>query len=201
MIFKNNNTEYARGRTLAAFLALFMLAMSLSACGDNTPSEDAKTAGDAVDDAMQKTGDAVDSAAKTTGDAVGGAMQKTGDAVGDAAKTTGDAVGGAMKATGEFLTQSKEEDLKVARETVERIEKDWQELLAKSSPVGDAAKAEFQNTRDQMSKALADARARLAEAKEASGDVWEKEAKPELEAALQKAKRLFEDASARFGGK
>ncbi|MDZ7859165.1 MAG: hypothetical protein U5O15_00615 [Candidatus Krumholzibacteriota bacterium] len=199
MIFKN--TKYTRGRTLALFLALFMLAMGLSACGDKTPSEKAKTAGEAVDDAMQKTGDAVGGAAKTTGDAVGDAMQKTGDAVGGAAKTTGDAVDDAMQATGEFLTQSKEKDLIAARKTVERIEKEWQELLAKSSPVGDAAQAEFQNTRYQMSDALADSRARLAEAKEASGDIWRKEAKPALEAALQKAQRIFEDASARFGDK
>lgn len=177
MIF--NKTECTKGGTLAALLVFLMLAMSLSACGDKTPSENAKA----------------------TGDAVGDAMEATGEAVGDAAKATGSAVGGAIEATGEFLTQTREADLKIALETLERIEKEWQDLQAKSAPVGDAAKIEFLETRQQMSEALVDARARLAEAKDASADSWREDAKPALDDALQKAQGLFEDAYAKFGGK
>ncbi|HER62994.1 MAG TPA: hypothetical protein ENO11_03355 [Desulfobacteraceae bacterium] len=171
-------TRKLTGKTLVTFVVLGMLAAGMAACGDKTPSEKAKA----------------------TGEAVGDAMQATGEAVGDAAKATGEAVGDAMQATGEFLSLSKEEDVKAAQATLDRIEKEWQAFLLKAEPTTAEAKVDFQNTRDQMAETLADARARLAEAKDASADTWQKDVKPALDAALQKAQELYEDASARYGG-
>jgi hypothetical protein len=125
----------------------------------------------------------------------------TGDAVGDAAEATGDAVGDAMQATGEFLTQSKETDVKAAREALVVIEKKWQDLLAEAAPNTDEAKVEFQNAKDQMAETLAKAKATLVEAENASGDEWQQNVKPALDATLHKAQKLYEDASARFGSK
>jgi predicted small lipoprotein YifL len=166
-------------KTLVTFMILIVLSLGMTACGDKTPSEKAKAAGDAVGDAAKATG----------------------DAVGDAAKATGDAVGDAMQATGEFLTQSKETDVKAAQETLDVIEKKWQDLLAEAAPSTDEAKVEFQNAKDQMAETLAKAKANLVEAENASGDDWQQNVKPALDAALQKAQKLYEDASARFGSK
>ena len=177
-----------KGKTLATFFFLGMLAMGMAACGDKTPSERAKDTGEAVGDAMQATGEAVGDAAKTTGEAVG-----------DAAKTTGEAVGDAMQATSEFLSLSKDEDVKAAQATLDRIEKEWQAFLMKTAPTTAEAKVDLQNTRNQMAETMADARAKLAEAKDASADTWQKDIKPALDAALQKAQKLYEDASARYG--
>jgi len=117
------------------------------------------------------------------------------------AKATGDAVGDAMQATGEFLTQSKDADVKAAQETLDGIEKKWRDLLAKAAPTTDEAKVEFQNAKDQMAETLANAKAKLVEAEDASGDAWQQSVKPALDAALQKAQKLYEDTYARFGSK
>ncbi len=182
------NAGKLTGKALPTIVFLVMLAMGLSACGEKTPSEKAKAAGEAVGDAMQATGEAVGDAAKVTGEAVG-----------DAAKATGEAVGDAVQATGEFLSQSKDEDVKAAQATLDRIEKEWQDFLMKSAPTTAEARVDFQSVRNQMAETLADARARLAEAKDASADAWQKDVKPALDAALQKAQKLYEDASARYG--
>jgi hypothetical protein len=166
-------------KTPVTFLVLIVLALGMTACGDKTASDTAKDAGDAVGDAARTAG----------------------DAVGDAAETAGDAVGDAMDATDEFLAQSKDTDVKAARETLDGIERKWNDLLAEVAPSTDATKAEFQYAKDQMAQALADTRAKLVEADNASGDHWQQHVKPELYAALQKTQSLYEDAYALFGNK
>jgi hypothetical protein len=178
----------------AILVGLFVLALGMVACGDKTPSEKAKATGDAV-------GDAVGDAAKTAGDAVGDAAKTAGDAAGDAAKTAGDAVGDAIQATDDFLTQSKDEGVKVAQEKLDEIEKNWQDLLAKAEPATSEAKVDLQKAKEQMDTALADAKVKLMKAKAASEDGWKQDAKPALDAALQKAQKLYEDTLARFGSK
>lgn len=161
-------------KTLVTFMVLIALALGMTACGDKTPSEKAKAVGDA---------------ARTT------------DAVGDAAETTGDAVGDAMEATGEFLAPSKDVDVKAAQERLDGIEQNWQALLAKAAPTTDEAKVELQDANDQMAEALATAKAKLVEAKDASDEDWQQNVKPALDAALQKSQRLYEAVYTRFGGK
>lgn len=163
----------------AILVGLFVLALGIAACGDKTPSEQAKA----------------------TGEAVGDAMKTAGDAAGDAAKTSGDAVGGAIQATSDYLTQSKDEGVKAAQEELDEIEKNWQDLLARADPATSEAKVELQEAREQMAMALADAKVKLMKAKAASEESWKQDAKPALEDALQKIKKLYEDTSARFGGK
>ena len=125
----------------------------------------------------------------------------TGEAVGDAAKTAGDAVGDAIQATDDFLTQSKDEGVKAAQEKLDEIEKNWQDLLAKAEPATSEAKVDLQKAKEQMDTALADAKVKLMKAKAASEDGWKQDAKPALDAALQRAQKLYEDALARFGSK
>jgi hypothetical protein len=149
----------------------------------------------------KKSGQAVDDAANATGNAVGNAAKATGEVVGDAAKVTGNAVGNAAQATGEYLTQKKDDAFKATQDKVALLDKNWQELQAKAAPATDEAKAEFQTARDQMAKTLAEAKAKLVEAKDASADTWQNDFKPAIDAALDKAKKLYEDTAAKFGGK
>ncbi|HET19509.1 MAG TPA: hypothetical protein ENO16_02735 [Chromatiales bacterium] len=160
-------------------MVLIVLALAMTACGDKTPAEKAKAAGEAVGDA-----------AKTTGDAVS-----------DAATTTGEAVGNAVQATGEFLNQPKDAAVKAAQERVAEIEQNWRALLAKAEPTTDKAKVELQDADRQMADALATAKAKLVEAKDANDENWQQNVKPALEAALQKSQRLYEDVYARFGSR
>jgi hypothetical protein len=159
------------------FTILIVLAFGMTACGDKTPAENARAAGDAVGDAAKATGDAVS----------------------DAATSTGEAVGDAVQATGEFLNQPKDADVKAAEERLAGIEQSWRDLLAKATPTTDRAKVELQDADRQMAEALATARAKLVEAKDASDEDWQQTVKPALDAALQKSKQLYEDVYARFG--
>lgn len=118
--------------------------------------------------------------------------------VSDAAKATGNAVNDAAKATGEFLTQSKDTDVKVAQETLNEIEKKWQDLYAKAAPTSDEAKTDLQKAKDEMAQVLAEAKAKFVEAKNAGVDTWQKNVKPALDAALRKAQKLYEDTHAKF---
>ena len=165
-------------KTLGTIMVLIVLALGMTACGDKTPSENARAAGEAVGDA-----------AKTTGDIVS-----------DAATTTGDAVGDAVQATGEFLNQPKEADVKIAQERLAGIEQNWRTLLAKTAPTTDKAKVELQDADKQMAETLATAKAKLAEAKYANDKDWRQNVKPALDAALQKSQKLYEDVNALFGG-
>ena len=149
----------------------------------------------------KKTGEAANDAANATGNAVGNAAEATGEAVGNAAKATGKAVGNAAQATGEFLTQNKDEAVKAAQEKITLLDKKWQELQDKAAPTTDEAKAEFQKARDQMAKTLAEAKTKLVEAKDAGADAWQKDVKPALDTALDKAQKLYEDMAAKFGSK
>jgi hypothetical protein len=195
------------------FAVVAALGFGVTACGDKTPAEKApdagKSAGETVGDATEATGEAVGNAAKTTGEAVGDATKATGEFVGDAAKATGGAVGDATKATGEFvgdaaratgefLRESKDASVKAAQNTLDGIEKKWQELQANAAPASDEAKADLQKTKDVMAQALADAQAKCVEAKDASADVWQKNVKPALDAAVLKAQKLYDDAAAKF---
>jgi hypothetical protein len=166
--------------TLMTSTVVMLLALGLTACGEKTTTEKATDA------------------AKTTGTAVGDAAKATGTAVKDAAVATGTAVSDATKATGEFLTESKDSAVKTAQETLDGLEKKWADLQAKAAPVTDEAKAAFQKAKDEMSQALAYAKTKLVEAKNASADVWQKDAKPALDTAVQKAKNLYEDVAAKF---
>jgi len=166
-------------KKLVTFMVLIVLAIGMTACGDKTPADKARDAGDAV----------------------GEAAETTGDAVSDAAKTTGDAVGNAMQATGEFLNQPKDEAVQSAQERVAEIEENWRALLAKAEPTTDKAKVELQDADRQMDETLATAQAKLVEARDASDENWQQNVKPALEAALQKSQKLYEDVYARFGGK
>jgi hypothetical protein len=159
------------------FMILIALAFGISACGDKTPSENARAAGDAVGDAAKATGEAVS----------------------DAATVTGEAVGDAVQATGEFLNQPKDVDVKAAEERLAGIEQSWRDLLAKATPTTDRAKVELQDADRQMAEALATAKAKLVEAKDASDEDWQQTVKPALDAALQKSKQLYEDVYARYG--
>jgi hypothetical protein len=138
---------------------------------------------------------------KKSGETVSDAANATGNTVGDAVKTTGEAAGNAAQATGEFLTQTKDDAFKAAQDKIALLEKDWQELQDKVAPATDEAKAQLQTAKDQMAKTLAEARTKLVEAKDASADTWQKDIKPAIDAALDKAKKLYEDTAARFGSK
>jgi hypothetical protein len=159
------------------FMIIIVLALGVTACGDKTPAENARSAGDAVGDAARTTGDAVS----------------------DAATTTGDAVGNAVQATGEYLNQPKDADVKAAQERIAGIEQSWRALLASAAPTTDQAKVELQDADKQMAGALATAKAKLAEARDASDRDWQQNVKPALDAALLKSQRLYEDVYARFG--
>jgi hypothetical protein len=156
-------------RTLMAFAVVMVLSLGMTACK-----------------------------VKTTSEKVSDSAKSAGQATSDAAKATGAAVGDALKATGEYLTQSKDTDVKAAQETLNRLEKKWQDLLTKAAPTTNEAKADLQKAKDQMAETLADAKAKLVEAKDASADAWQQNVKPTVDAALQKAQRLYEDASTRF---
>jgi hypothetical protein len=177
-------------KTLRMFAVAMALALAMTACEKKTSEQ----ASDAEKSAGQTASDAV----KATGSAVGDAAKATGKAVGDAAKATGKAVGDAAKATGDYLTQSKDSAIEAAQETLDGLEEEWQGLQAKAAPATDSAKADFQMAKDQMVETLADANAKLAEAKDASADAWEQDVKPALDAALAKAQELYEDTAAKF---
>jgi hypothetical protein len=149
----------------------------------------------------KKSTEAVNDAANATGTAVGNAAKATGEAVGNAAKATGKAVGDAAQATGEYLSQTKDDTIKVAQDKIALLDKDWQQLQDKVAPATDEAKVEFQTAKDQMAKTLTEARTRLTEAKDAGADTWQKDIKPAIDASLDKAKKLYEDTAARFGSK
>jgi len=168
---------------LMTFAVVMVLALGMTACGKRTPSEKASDAG------------------KSAGQTARDAAKATGNAVGDAAKATGNVVGGAAKATGEYLSQSKDTAVKAAQETLNGVEKKWQDLLAKAAPTTDAAKDDLRKARDEMARTLADAKAKLIQAKDASAGAWHENVKPTLEAAVQKAQRLYHDAADRFGSK
>ena len=166
-------------RTLVTYMILIVLALGMTACGDKTPAEKARATGDAVGDAATTTGEAVSKAAITTGDAVGTAVQ----------------------ATGEFLNQPKDAEVKAAQERLVGIEQKWRALLAKAAPTTDEAKVELQDADKQMAEALATAKAKLVEAKDASDKDWQQNVKPALDAAVQKSQKIYEDVSARYGTK
>jgi hypothetical protein len=134
---------------------------------------------------------------KTTSEKASDAGKSAGKAADDAGKAVGDAT----KATGEYLAQSKDAAVKAAQETLDGIEKKWQDLQAQAAPATDEAKADLQTAKDQMAQTLADAKAKLVEAKNAGADTWQQKVKPALDAALQKAQKLYEDTSAKFSKK
>jgi predicted small lipoprotein YifL len=127
--------------------------------------------------------------------------KSAGQSVDDAAKATANAVGDAAKATGEFLTQSKDEAVKDAQKALNAIENKWQDLRTRAAPTTDEAKADIQKAEEQMAQILADAKAKLIEAKDAGADAWQRNIKPALDAALQKAHKLYEDTAAKFSKK
>jgi hypothetical protein len=175
------------------FAAVLALAVGMTACEKKTVEN--------ASDAGKSAGTTVKEATEDAGQAVKDAGEATGDALSDAAKATGAAVGDAATATGEFLTQSKDTAVKAAQETLSGIEKKWQELQAKAAPATDEAKADLQKAKELMAETLADAKAKLVEAKDASADVWQQDVKPALDAALAKAQKLYEDTAAKFSGK
>jgi len=65
----------------------------------------------------------------------------------------------------------------------------------------DEAKAELQKAKDQMVKTLAEAKTKLIEAKNVSVDAWQKNVKPALDVAIDKAQKLYDDMAAKFGSK
>jgi hypothetical protein len=127
--------------------------------------------------------------------------KSVGQDVSDAAKATGNAINDAAKATGEYLTGSKDTAVKDAEKALTEIEKKWQELHAKAVPTTDEAKADLQKAKDKMAQILAEAKAKLVEAKDAGDDAWQRNVKPGLETALQKARELYEDVAAKFSNK
>jgi hypothetical protein len=190
---------------LIAFAAMLALAFGMTACEKETPSQNAsnaaKSAGQTAGDAANATGKAVGEAGKAAGNAVGEAAKATGNAVGEAAKATGNAVGDAAKATSDWLAGSKDTAVKTAQEKVDALEAKWQALQDKVAPATDEAKADLQKAKDQMSQLLADAKAKLVAAKDATDDVWQKDIKPALAAALDKAQKLYDDVAAKFSSK
>jgi hypothetical protein len=214
-------------RKLIVFAAMLALAFGMTACEKETPSgnasdatksagqtagnaanatgkavgDAAKATGNAVGNAANATGNAVGNAANATGNAVGNAANATGNAVGNAANATGNAVGDAAKATGDWLAGSKDSAVKAAQDKVADLETKWQALQDKAAPTTDAAKADLQKDKDQMAQTLADAKAKLVQAKDATDDAWQKDIKPALSAALDKAQKLYDDAAAEFGSK
>jgi hypothetical protein len=174
--------EKLMSKTVIAFAAVLALAFGMTAC-------------------EKKTSEKVSDATRSAGQATSDAASATGKAVGNAAKATGAAVGDAAKATGDWLSGSKDSAVKTAQDTVNTLEKKWQDLQAKAAPTTDQAKADWQKAKDQMSQTLADAKAKLVEAKDATEDVWQKNVKPALAAAVDKAQKLYDDVAAKFGGK
>ena len=170
-------------KTLIAFAVLTALSLGVTGCKDKTTSE------------------TVSDAAESAGEAVGDAGKTAGNAVGDAAKATGDAVGDAATATGDWLTGSKDAAVKAAQDKVAYLETKWQGLQARAAPATDETKADLQKAKEQMAQTLADAKANLVAAKDATDDAWRKDIKPALAAALDKAQKLYDDTAARFGGK
>jgi len=170
-------------KKLIAFAAVLAMGFGMTACEKETPSG--------------KASDTTKSAGQTASDAANAA----GKAVGDAAKATGNAVGNAAQATGDWLTGSKDTVVKTAQEKVAALEAKWQALQDKAAPTTDEAKADWQKAKDLMAQTLADAKAKLIQAKDATDDVWQKDIKPALAAALDKAQKLYDDVAAKFGSK
>lgn len=156
-------------KTLITFAVVMALALNMTGCKEKTTSQQ------------------VSDAAKSVGKDAKEAVQDAGETVGDAAK-----------ATGEYLAQSKDTAVKAAQETLNGLEKKWQDLQAKAAPTTDEAKADLQKAKDQMAQTLADAKAKLVEAKDASADAWQQDVKPALDATLRKAQELYEDAADKF---
>jgi hypothetical protein len=169
-------------KTLIALVVVVALFLSVTGC-------------------KKKAGETVNDAANAVGNAVGNAAETAGEAVGNAARATGKAVGNAAEATDNYLTQSKDEAVKTAQEKIDLLDRKWQELQDEAAPTTDEAKVDFQKAKDQMSKTLAEARTKLVEAKDAGTDAWQNNVKPALDAALDKAQKLYEDTAARFGSK
>jgi hypothetical protein len=190
-------------KKLIVFGAMLALAFGMTACEEKTTPEKAtnpaKSAGQTASDAAKATGNAVGDAGKAAGNAVGDAAKATGKAVGEAAKATGNAVGDAAKATGDWLAGSKDDAVKTAQNKVADLETKWQALQDKAAPTTDEAKADWQKAKDQMAQLLTDAKAKLVAAKDATDDVWQKDIKPALAAALDKAQKLYDEAAAKFG--
>jgi len=179
-------------KKLIAFAAMLAFAFGMTACEKETPSGNASNA-------AKSAGETAGNAANATGKAVGEAGKAAGKAVGEAAKATGNAVGDAAKATGDWLAGSKDEAVKTAQAKVDTLETKWQALQDKAAPATDEAKADLQKAKDQMSQLLSDAKAKLVAAKDATDDVWQKDIKPALAAALDKAQKLYDDVAAKFG--
>jgi hypothetical protein len=170
-------------KTVMLFAATMALALCMMACGKKTPSENPSDTG------------------RSAGQAASDAAKATGDAVSDAAKATGKAVGDATKATGDFLSQSKDKAVKAAQDTLDGLDKKWQDLQAKAAPTTDEGKADLEKAKDEMAKALADAKAKLVEAKDATADTWQQDVKPALDTALAKAQKLYDDTAAKLSQK
>ena len=173
---------------LIAFAVVIASTFFIMSCGETTPAEKASDAG-------KTAGQAVGDAAKTAGSAVGDAATSAGSAVSDAATATGDFIAD----TGDTIARQKDEAVKAAREQIAALEKKWQELVGKAAPTTDAAKADFQKAKDQMVQTLADAEAKLVEAKDAGSDAWQKNVEPALDASIQKAQKIYQDVAAQFG--
>lgn len=181
-------------KKLLILAVVMVLALVMMVCREKKTIEK-------VMDAAKSAKQTVDDAAKSTGKAVDDAAKSTGKAVDDVAKSTGKAVDDAAKSTIEYMSQSKDMLVKAANETLTEIEKKWHDLQAKAAPTTDKAKAGLRKVKEQMAKVLADAKAKLIDAKDASSEAWQQNIKPALDTALQNAQALYDDAVAEFGSK
>jgi hypothetical protein len=127
-------------------------------------------------------------------------MKTADNAFKDSARATGKAVGDTARETGEFFNKSKDMAVKEAHEMLASIEKKWQELEAKTASGTEEAKADIRKAKEQMEITLGDVKEKLIQAKDAAGEVWQDTVKPSLEAALLKARKLYEDTADKFKG-
>jgi hypothetical protein len=170
-------------KKLIALAAMLALAFGTTACDKGTTSGSASNA------------------AKSAGQTVSNDAKAAGKVVGNDVKAAGNAVGDAATATSDWLAGSKDSAVKAAQDKVNTLETKWQALQDKATPTTDAAKADLQKAKDQMAQTLADAKAKLVQAKDATDDAWQKDIKPALAAAVDKAQKLYDDAAAEFNSK
>ncbi len=118
-----------------------------------------------------------------------------------AGTTMGGTVSETAKTAGEQLGEAKDAAVQAAQDALDKLQQKWQDLTASAAPTTDEGKTDLQKTKDAMAQAMADAKAKLVEAKNAGADAWQNDVKPAFDAALEKAQKLYDEAALKFAKK
>lgn len=117
----------------------------------------------------------------------------------DGPKPSANAAGEGTAPSG-IITRSKETAVEYAHGIISGIEKGWQGLETKTASGTEKAKADFKKAKDQMGATLGEAKEKLIQAKNASGEIWQDSVKPGLDEVLKKARKIYKDTAENFKG-